>query len=389
MVHVSPNYPAPESMSNSVRTASQEPAKTLLLVDDMPENLSLLGQILMPHYQVRVASSGKRALQAAATLPRPDLVLLDIMMPEMDGYEVLQRLRADPATRDIPVIFVTALTEAEDEARGFSLGVVDYITKPVRPTIVLARVKTQLELKDVRDRLQDRHILLEQEVERRQQQNQMIQDVTLRALASIAETRNSETTAHLLRTRQFVRILAEELAQSPVYAATLTPAMIENIAKAAPLHDIGKVGIPDHLVNLQGKHTPQEWAVMQTHTKLGADAIKRAVCGEDDRDALDFLYIAMDIAQCHHEKWDGSGYPAGLQGTEIPLTARLMALADVFDALTHKRCWRNAFSFEESVKTVFDSSGSHFEPAIVDAFMRRCGDFIEVAKRYPDPELAA
>lgn len=376
-------------MTDMDRHMPTPPAKTLLLVDDTPENLSLLGQILMPHYQVRAASSGKRALQVAATDPRPDLILLDVMMPEMDGYQVLEHLRNDSVTRDIPVIFVTALSEPDDEAKGLGLGVVDYITKPVSPAIVLARVKSHLELKDARDRLREQNSWLEQEVERRMRQNRMVQDVTMRALASIAETRDNETGAHILRTQNYVRLLAEELAKLPAHAAALTPAFIDNMVKAAPLHDIGKVGIPDHILHKPGKHTPPEWEIMKTHAKLGADALWRAVMEEDDRVGLDFIYIAMEIAHYHHEKWDGSGYPEGRKGEEIPLPARLMALGDVFDALISKRVYKPAFPMDVAIKIVCEGRGTHFDPAVVDAFLIRQQDFIEVAHRYTDEDTGA
>jgi putative two-component system response regulator len=368
--------------------ASELPDTTLLLVDDTPENLNLLGQILMPHYKVRVASSGARALKIAVSDPRPDLILLDIMMPDMDGYEVLEKLKADPATRDIPVIFVTALTEIEDEAKGFSLGVVDYIVKPVRPAIVMARVKIQLELKQARDILRDQNKWLETEVELRTRQNQMVQDVTMRALASLAEVRDNETGAHILRTQNYVRLLAEELAKDPQYASLLTPRTIDNYTKASPLHDIGKVGIPDHILHKPGKHTPEEWEIMKTHAKLGADAIWHALMDEEDRYALDFLYISMEIANYHHEKWDGTGYPEGRSGNSIPLPARLMALADVFDALLSRRVYKPPFTLEVAAKIITEGRGTHFDPALVDAFQRRFEDFKEIALRYKDPEIA-
>ncbi|MFM7786187.1 MAG: response regulator, partial [Gammaproteobacteria bacterium] len=213
--------------------------KTVMVVDDTPENLTLLGEILMPHYGVRVASSGQRALAAAVIEPRPDLILLDVMMPGMDGYEVIARLRENEQTTDIPVIFVTALAATDDETKGLELGAVDYITKPVRPGIVLARVHAHLELKDARDRLRDQNAWLETEIRRRMAQNQMVQDVSMRALASLAEARDNETGNHILRTQNYVRVLAEQLATLPKYAEALTPHMIETFTKAAPLHDIG------------------------------------------------------------------------------------------------------------------------------------------------------
>jgi len=369
---------------NPHQGAATTPQKTLLLVDDTPENLTVLGEILMPHYRVRVASSGARALAAAITDPRPDLVLLDVMMPEMDGYEVISRLHEDPRTRDLPVIFVTALDSTEDEARGLELGAVDYITKPVRPAIVLARVRGQLELKEARDRMRDQNAWLEAEIARRMRQNQVVQDVSMRALASIAEARDDETGNHILRTQAYVNVLACALATMPRYAGELTPALVDTYTKAAPLHDIGKVAIPDHILHKPGKHTPDEWEIMKTHARQGADAIWRAICDQEEREALDFLYIAMDIAHYHHEKWDGSGYPEGLAGEAIPLPARLMALADVFDALISKRAYKPAFPLDQATAIIIEGRGRHFDPDVVDAYVAHLDAFAAIAARYAD-----
>lgn len=359
---------------------------TILVVDDTPENITVLGELLKPFYSVRVCSNGKRALVSAAALPHPDLILLDVMMPDMDGYEVLTQLRFNPETRDIPVIFITALDSPEDESSGLDLGAADYITKPLRPAIVLARVKAQLELKQARDRLRDQNNWLEAEVARRMKQNQRIQDASMRALASLAETRDNETGNHILRTQAYVNVLANELAKSPQHAAALTPTMIDSYTKAAPLHDIGKVGIPDEILYKPGKFEPEEWAIMKSHARIGSDAIWRAIKKEEDQTELDFLHIAMDIANYHHEKWDGSGYPEGLKGKRIPLSARLMALADVFDALISKRVYKSAFDIDKAIEIIVDGKGRHFDPEIVDAFLARLDDFRTIAARYRDLE---
>ena len=357
---------------------------TILVVDDTPENITVLGELLQPLYSVRVSTSGKRALASAAAVPQPDLILLDVMMPEMDGYEVLSRLRANPETSDIPVIFITALDGTAEETMGLDLGAADYITKPLRPAIVLARVKAQLELKQARDRLRDQNAWLETEVERRMMQNQRIQNASMRALASLAETRDNETGNHILRTQAYVNVLAQQLATHSDYAALLTPAIIDSYTKAAPLHDIGKVGIPDHILNKPGKFEPEEWAVMQTHARIGSDAIWRAIQNEEDQTGLDFLHIAMEISHYHHEKWDGSGYPEGLKGEAIPLSARLMALADVFDALISKRVYKPAFAIDNAIATIVEGKGKHFDPDIVEAFIVKLDDFRTIAARYSD-----
>ena len=359
-----------------------QPRQTILIVDDTPENLTVLGELLQPYYRVRVASSGMRALAASVSEPRPDLVLLDVMMPEMDGYAVLSRLRENPLTREVPVIFVTALDATDDETRGLELGAADYITKPVRPAIVQARVRAQLELKQARDRMRDQNAWLEAEVARRMRENEMVQDVSMRALASLAETRDNETGNHILRTQGYVEVLCEQLAASGKHPEVLDRKGASMIVKAAPLHDIGKVGIPDHILLKQGKLTADEWAIMRQHSAMGAEALHRAIQGHEDKPAFEFLRVAMDIARYHHEKWDGSGYPDGLKGDGIPLSARLMALADVFDAIINRRVYKGAMSIEEAVAIILEGKGSHFDPEVVDAFVARLQDFREIAARY-------
>ena len=357
----------------------------VLLVDDTPENLAVLGELLQPQYRVRVANSGARALSVVASEPLPDLILLDVMMQDMDGYEVITRLRADPATRDIPVIFVTALDATEDERRGLELGAADYITKPVRPAIMRARVSAQLELKFARDRMRQENTWLEEQVTLRRDENQRLQDVSLRALSSLAATRDNETGNHILRTQGYVRVLCEHLAAKGRHPARLTADGIRFITMAAPLHDIGKVGIPDAILLKPGRLDEAEWQVMRTHAELGADAIRRAIA-EDGGDPapFGFLSAAIEIAQHHHEKWDGSGYPAGLSGEAIPLPARLMAVADVFDAMISRRVYKPSFPPEEASAVIEGGRGTDFDPELVDAFLERRGDFFEIARRHAD-----
>ena len=355
---------------------------TILIVDDTPENLSVLGELLQPTYRVRAANSGQRALQIARSFPPPDLILLDVMMPKMDGFDVLGELLASPATRHIPVIFVTAMDGTEDEERGLQRGAVDYITKPIRPAIVLARVRTQLDLKQARDFLKDQNSFLEAEVSRRMGENQLIQQVSIHALARLAETRDPETGNHLRRTQEYVRTLANGLKTHPRFADYLDARTIDALAKSAPLHDIGKVGIPDHILLKPGKLTAEEWEIMKTHAELGSHAIEQAI--KDAEKPVEFLGIAMQIAHYHHEKWDGSGYPTGLAGDDIPIAARLMALADVFDALICKRVYKPAFTFEDAQKIIVEGSGQHFDPDIVDAFIREYETFKAIAGTYAE-----
>ena len=367
-----------------MNNANQDHKPTILIVDDTPDNITVLGELLQSYYAIKVATNGPRALVSAASAPRPDLILLDVMMPDMDGYAVLSQLRDASATADIPVIFVTALNADDDESRGLALGAADYITKPIRPAIVIARVRAQLELKQARDQMRDQNAWLEAEVARRMQQNQRIQDASMRALASLAETRDNETGAHIRRTQAYVDLLCRDLAEHG-HGEQLAPHSIELMVKAAPLHDMGKVGVPDHILLKPGKLTEQEWQIMRAHARMGAEAIRRAIEDESDQSVFEFLHVAMKIAHYHHEKWDGSGYPDGLRGEEIPLPARLMALADVFDALVNRRCYKDSIDFGKAAEIILAGKGQHFDPAIVEAFERCQPQFTEIAKRYAEP----
>ncbi|MEZ5627543.1 MAG: response regulator [Rhodocyclaceae bacterium] len=364
--------------------ARTTPSARILIVDDTPENLAVLGDVLQPDYTVQATTSGERALAIAAAQPAPDLILLDIMMPGMDGYTVLTRLRDNPLTRDIPVIFLTALDDTRDEEHGLSLGAADYIAKPIRPALVLARVRTQLDVKRARDALRDHNTFLEAEVARRMADNEHIQAVSIRALAHLAETRDPETGNHILRTQAYVAHLANALRAHPRFAQTLTPRYVALLTRSAPLHDIGKVGIPDHILLKPGKLDADEWAIMQTHAALGAAAIERAEA--DVREALPFLSLAKEIARHHHERWDGTGYPDGLAGDAIPASARLMALADVFDALIHARVYKPALPVETARDIITAGRGSHFDPAVVDCFLTDFPAFVEIARRYRDAD---
>jgi len=361
--------------------------QTVLVVDDMPENLQLMNALLKEQYRTRIANSGERALKAAVQDPRPDLILLDIMMPEMDGYEVCRRLKADEATRDIPVIFLTAMAEAEDEQMGFDVGCVDYITKPISPPIVLARVRTHLTLSAAASFLKDQAHYLEQEVRRRTHEVQVVQDVTIMAMASLAETRDNETGNHIRRTQNYVLALANRLLEHPRFTRYFAASSAEMLYKSAPLHDIGKVGIPDHILLKRAKLTPEEFETMKTHTTLGRDAIAAAekLIGIEDT----FLRLAREIAYSHQEKWDGSGYPEALAGDAIPVSARLMALADVYDALISARVYKPAWTHEQAVELIREGRGRHFDPDVVDAFLEIHEEFRAIARKFTDAANAA
>jgi putative two-component system response regulator len=355
---------------------------TLLIIDDSAENLNVLSELLRPDYRVLAATSGAGGLRVAGYLPKPDLILLDVMMPGMDGYEVLARLRASPGTRDIPVVFLTAMSHAGDEERGLLLGAADYITKPINPTVVQARVRTQLEAKQARDWMKDRNAALEGEVAQRMAENDLTQRVSIRALAHLAETRDQETGNHILRTQAYVQRLAMRLRQHPRFATTLNERYIDLLSRSAPLHDIGKVGIPDHILLKPGRLTPDEMAIMQTHAKMGCDAIEQAE--RDIEKPLPFLSLAKEVAHRHHEKWDGSGYPDGLAGDAIPVSARLMAMADVFDALISVRIYKPAISYSEARDIIAAGRGKRFDPDMTDAFLAGFTDFVAIADRYLD-----
>ncbi|MBF0266456.1 MAG: response regulator [Gammaproteobacteria bacterium] len=362
--------------------------KTILVVDDSPTNIAVIGDILSPYYQVKAANSGQRALKNILKPPVADLILLDVMMPEMDGYSVLKELQSNIETQAIPVIFVTAMNETNDEKQGLELGAVDYITKPVRPAILLARVQTHLTLKDALKKLQEKNTGLEVEVQDRTRERDLIRDVSMKALSSLAKTRDNETGNHILRTQAYIETLANYLFEHSSYASQLSKDKIETITKAAPLHDIGKVGIPDAILLKQGKLTADEFNIMKKHAQLGADALKECTKNMDqDEGSIGFLYTAIEISNYHHEKWDGKGYPEGLSGDNIPLSARLMSLADVFDALISRRCYKDPFSFDESVNIILDGDGTHFDPEIVNAFMHVKEKFLEISQTYSDDDF--
>lgn len=320
----------------------------LLLVDDEPANLHVLKHILQDDYRLLFARDGQRALELAAA-ERPQLILLDVMMPGMTGHEVCAQLKSDPHTSDIPVIFVTALSSVEDEIRGFELGAVDYISKPVSAPIVKARVRTHLSL-------------VRAEVLRQTRLN------IVQALGMAAEYKDNETGLHLIRMSHFSRIIALEAGFSPDEA--------EELLHAAPMHDVGKIGIPDAILQKPGKLDENEWLIMQKHPEIGAQII-----GEHN---ASMLQMARRIALGHHEKWDGSGYPAGLAGDDIPIEARIVAIADVFDALTSVRPYKKAWTVEDAVALIREQSGRHFDPQLVECFIRRLDEINQIRERWAE-----
>ncbi|KIF83904.1 response regulator [Noviherbaspirillum autotrophicum] len=361
-----------------------EPKPTILIVDDTPDNITLLSALLKDQYKLKIATSGMKALQIACAAPHPDLILLDVMMPELDGYETCRRLKADRATADIPVIFLTAKIRPEDEEMGLSLGAADYIAKPISPAIVRSRVATQINLRHVRLCLQDQNRLLEHLVAERTRELVKMQDATILAMALLAETRDNETGNHIRRTQHYVVALARRLAAHPRFCSQLTPENIELLFKSAPLHDIGKVGVPDRILLKPGKLDADEFELMKLHTVYGRDAIvslEKYLGGSND-----FLRFAREVTYSHQEKWDGSGYPQGLKGDAIPIAARLMAVADVYDALISRRIYKPPFSHEKAVGIMKEGRGTHFDPDVLDAFLEVAASFRDIAKQFRDDE---
>lgn len=369
-------------LTNSISECLERPS--VLVVDDTADNLTLMSALLKDIYKVKAANSGEKALKYLLGEIHPDLILLDIMMSGLSGYDVIRELKANTRTRDIPVIFLTAMSAPEDEKKGLELGAVDYITKPISPPILLARIKTQLQIKAASDFLNDKNLYLESEIAKRTKEISAIQDVTILAMASLAETRDLETGNHIRRTQHYVKVLAEKLKTHPNFGYFLSESMIETLFKSAPLHDIGKVGIPDRILLKPGKLTAEEFEIMKTHATLGKEAIEHSEkqLGME----VEFLHIAKEIAYYHQEKYDGSGYPTGARGHDIPISARLMSLADVYDALISRRVYKEPMPHEKAIEIIMEGRGKHFDPDIVDAFLTLQDEFQAIAAHFIDNE---
>jgi putative two-component system response regulator len=348
----------------------------ILIVDDVPANIQVVVSILRDDgYQLSVATNGKQALDLVQRV-HPDLLLLDIMMPDMDGYEVCTRLKADEATKHIPVLFITALADAQDEAKGLALGAVDYITKPINPELLRARVRNHLELKRYQNHLEELVRLRTQEV-------QLTQAVMIESLATLAEYRDPETGGHIKRTQNYVKALAVKLRDHARFRSELDDATIEMLYQSAPLHDIGKVGVRDVVLLKNGKLTDEEFELMKRHTTYGHEALRIT---EQKLGKSTFLRHAREVAYTHQEKWDGTGYPNGLKGDEIPISGRLMAVADVYDALISKRIYKPPMPHERAVQIIAEGKGSHFDPDVVDAFLALEAVFRSIALTFADYE---
>ena len=355
---------------------------TILVIDNSPDSVALIQAALKDNYLVRGASNSSEGLRMASSDAPPDLILLDVMLTDMDGHAVCRQLKADTLTQSIPILFLTTKSDQAEEEMGFEIGAGDYITKPVSAPILRNRVRNQLMLRSSIDFLHNHDAFLETEVANRTKALTAIQNVTVLALASLAETRDADTGNHLRRTQRYVRALAWKLSSQSRFSAFLTPANVGLLFRSAPLHDIGKVGIPDRILLKPGKLTPEEFEIMKTHTTLGRDAIARAEdeLGED----VAFLTLAKEIAYSHQEKWDGSGYPQGLQGEQIPISARIMALADVYDALISRRVYKEPLPHAQAVHIIEQVSGRHFDPDVVQAFVAIQDTFETIALAFAD-----
>ena len=332
----------------------------VLIVDDTPANLSLLANLLKSNYDVRVANSGAKALELARIEPLPDAILLDVMMPEIDGWTVCQHLKSLELTAHIPILFLTAKNSIQDEEYGLNLGAVDFISKPISPPIVLARLNTHLQNREYQKLLENKAGWLEIEVQKKLTQVNRLQEASITVMVSLAEFRDECTGWHIKRTQEYVKTLALELSKLSEMKNILTAEYIEKLYKSAPLHDIGKIAIPDSVLLKPGKLTEKEFEIMKTHAKKGAEMLERTQQYTSDEDG--FLQVAIEIAHYHHEKWDGTGYPDKLSGKAIPFSARIMAVADVYDALTTIRPYKLPFSNQDAYDMIVNSSGVQFDP---------------------------
>lgn len=382
-------------VANRVQVISQiqdvltRPQK-ILIVDDIEDNRVLLARLLKRwEYETEMAEDGEQALKML-NQTEFDLVLLDVMMPNMDGDEVLERIKENDKFEELPVVMVTALDDIERAARCISSGADDYLTKPIQPALLKARVTSCLERKRAHDWTNQYQHLIEDDndvlAERVAEQVQQIASAQLGmifAMSKLAESRDPETGEHLERMREYCRILAVELKNLPKYSEVITQEFIDDLYSASPLHDIGKVGVPDHILTKQGKLTEDEWEIMRTHPVIGADTL-RAV--NEQHPGISLIKMGIDISEGHHEKWDGSGYPYGKKGEDIPLSARILALGDAYDAMTTKRCYKEAFSHEKTKQIITEGSTKHFDPDVVQAFLSRENEFVSIKERFKDSE---
>jgi putative two-component system response regulator len=353
----------------------------VLVVDDDPTARNAIAGLLRRFYDVATATSGEEALDMVARQP-PAVVLLDIMMPGIDGYETCRRLKTEYAGKNIQVIMVSAASSGDEQSRAFDLGADAYMVKPFDPYVLCSEVRSQFRLREAVDRVmsietevESRCAEIERLIEDHNRHTSAMEDFVVFALAKLAESRDDDTGEHLIRVRSYSQALAEQLQRRSVYAAQITTQFLDGLYRTSPLHDIGKVAISDTILLKPGKLSRQEFEIMKTHTVLGAKTLEQVVsiseCGG-------FLAMAIAVAKSHHERFDGTGYPEGLQGESIPLPARIVALADVFDALTSTRPYKPAYSPVHARRIICEESGTHFDPVIVTAFEAAFEEFLAI-----------
>lgn len=351
----------------------------VLVVDDLIENTMVLKGFIKPlGFDVIVAQSGEEALEKIEAQP-PDIILLDLMMPGMSGFDVTERLKENPDTRHIPIIIITGLSDPDANVKAIKAGADDFLIKPFDRILLEARVRASFKTKRLQDEILQHRRELEVRVRERTRQVELTREVALFSLARLAESRDAETGDHLERIRCYVRIIAEEMAGWGRFDSQMTGHFVEEIYLSSPLHDIGKVGIPDRILLKPGPLTDAEFAIMKTHSLIGGDALRDA---DYEAGQNSFLAMGRDIAYYHHERWDGKGYPNGLKGGDIPFAARIVTLADVYDALTSRRPYKEAFSHERAREIILAGADKQFDPDVVEAFLRREKDFIKVRKTF-------
>ncbi|MCL1814773.1 MAG: response regulator [Treponema sp.] len=349
---------------------------TIILVDD---NLSSLAQgkdILKPYYKVYPAPSAAKLFEALKNIT-PDLVLMDIEMPEMSGYEAVKKLKADIRFKEIPVIFLTSKSDEDSELQGFDLGAMDYISKPFSAPLLLKRIENQLLIVRSQAALKNYADNLEKMVSEKTAEVVDLQNAVLETVADLVEFRDKHTGGHISRTQLYMKALLEELIRKGVYKNIVSKWNMNYLLPSAQLHDVGKIAITDLILNKGTKLTPEEFEIMKTHVDVGIAAIEKIMSNAQEHE---FLYHALLIAGTHHEKWDGTGYPKGLKGDNIPLEGRLMAIADVYDALISERPYKKAYSHEEACKIIVESAGTHFDPVLADIFLNVEAEFKKISK---------
>jgi putative two-component system response regulator len=340
--------------------------KMIMIVDDNMANLKMGREILKDRYTTYPVPSADTMFYLLKSV-RPDMILLDIAMPDMNGFEALRKLKAEPEYADIPVIFLTARSGENDEHEGLKLGAIDYIFKPFSPALLLLRIENHMLIIDQNHQLKDLNNNLEEKVHKRTKQVFELQDAILYTLAELIEFRDDVTGGHICRTKRYLSLLIPEVMEERAFAEETRNWNVKNILQSSQLHDVGKIAISDAILNKPGKLTPDEFEIMKTHTTIGVEAINRIA---EKVAANDFLKYAGLIAVSHHEKWDGTGYPYGLSGNDIPLVGRIMAFADVYDALVSERPYKKAMSAEEARNIISAGRGTHFDPRLVDVFER-------------------